>query len=194
MRRGSPNGFLLISLSLMAVVLCGALVIALEYAKTELKIRKGPAQKPAAPVVEGPWAASIKALNRNEFAVTQNAQDDAVGAGRYVRETAAGIYVEVVSREPLFSSTEKLEPLVGYAEFSRPLEGVVLVEKEAVVSGEPRLQVWSKAANSYLGWLSAPAAENGRRYVINSSALKFVPAEQLESAGLGKFRALFPPQ
>ena len=192
MRKVNPSGALLISLALMAVVICAALVVALEYAKTQIKIRKSAETPPSAVTSSGPWAARISELDRYAFAVTQRGQDDPAGAGRYIRHQEPGLYVDVVSRSPLFSSLDKLEPVFGYAEFSRPVDAAALSEKEAVVLGQPRRQVRSVSADSYLGWIAVPEDGSGKRYVINSSALTFIPLEGLEAAGLGAFRKLFP--
>jgi len=195
MPRASPNAALIITMAGMAVVLCGGLVVMMEYAKTEIKVRKGSGKAKASAVPEGPYAARIKELTRKEFAVTQLAEDDAAGFERYVRTTEPGLYLDVVSGEVLFSSLDKLEPVQGFAEFSKPFDPALLVEKEATVNGEVRLQVRSKTAGSYLGWIVNDEPGGARRYVINSSALRFVPVPELDQNGLGQHRELFsvPP-
>jgi peptide methionine sulfoxide reductase MsrB len=107
-----------------------------------------------------------------------------------VWHTEPGLYLDIVSGEVLFSSVDKLEPVAGFAEFSKPVEAAILLEQEATVSGEARLHVRSKAANSHLGWITNDEPGGARRYVINSSALRFVPVADLEKQGLGKFRPL----
>ena len=184
---------MLITVTGMAVVFCGALMIMMNFAKVEIKKRgsEKPPQKSNEPT--GPFAERIKQLSGKEFAVTQRGQDDAASFGRYVANNDPGLYLDVVSGEVLFTSFDKLDPVAGYAEFAKSLNPSLLVEQEAIVTGEKKVLVKSKTAQSYLGWIAAD--ENGaRRYVINSSALRFVPVSELEKNSLGQHRALFPPQ
>lgn len=188
MRRTYPSGVMLISLALFAVMLCGGLMVLMQYAKTEIKLRGKDQPEPPAASAEpvNPWAERIAALDRYEFAVTQRGHHDVPGAGRYVKTTEPGIYVDVVSREPLFSSVDKKAPAFGYAEFSKPLNPASLVEEPGTVLGEARLLLKSKSAGSRLGWVvCSEAGDAGTTYVINSSALKFVPLAELDAAGLG---------
>lgn len=117
MPRAAPNVALVVTMAGMAVLLCGGLLVTMEYAKTEIKLRSpGETGKPpAAP--EGPFAARIKELDRREYAVTQQGEDDPAFFGRYFRTAEPGLYLDVVSGEVLFSSLDKLEPVFGYADF-----------------------------------------------------------------------------
>lgn len=191
MARAGSRWVMLITVTGMAVVFCGALMIMMNFAKVEIKKRdrEKPPEKSNEPA--GPFAERIKQLSHKEFAVTQRGQDDAAFFGRYVEKKDPGLYLDVVSGEALFSSLDKLDPVSGYAEFSKSFNPSLLVEQEAVVTGEKKVLVNSKAAQSYLGWIAAD--ENGaRRYVINSSSLRFVPVAELEKNGLGQHRTLFP--
>src|SRR6187402_955909 len=100
MPRASPNGALILTMAGMAVVLCGALVVTMEYAKTEIKVRRGEARAktPAGP--ENPFATQIKNLTHREFAVTQLGEDDREFAGRHIRTSEPGLYLDVVSGVP----------------------------------------------------------------------------------------------
>src|SRR5687768_2655523 len=110
MPKASPNGALIITMACMALVLCGALVLTIEYAKTELRVKNGVEQKKPAAAPAGPYAARIKGLDRREFAVTQQGEDEKESFGRYVRTSEPGLYLDVVSGDVLFSSLDKLEP------------------------------------------------------------------------------------
>ncbi len=181
----------LVAMAGAGVVLCGALAVLTEYANTKIKVKQPPAAKtgPA-----GPFAKEIAALPHYSGVVTQVGRDEAEYLGRYVRTTAPGLYLDVVSGEVLFTSLDKLETGHGYAEFSKPFDPARLEEKEepAHDTRVMRLQVRSKLANSYLGWISPEDPPGTRRYVINSAALRFVRLEDLEKNGLGMHRSLFP--
>lgn len=192
MRKSSPNVVVGISMAVMAVVLCAAIVMMMEYAKTEIKVRKAQPRSapPAAPA--GPYAERIEQLSRQEYFVTQSGGDDRASLNRYHNFNEPGLYLDVVSDKVLFSSLDKLESTQGFAEFAKPFDPGELLEKEATVNGEHRLHVHSKSANSYLGWIITDADRGGaRRYVINSSALKFVAVAELEKSGLAQHRPLF---
>ena len=192
MARASSKWVMLITFTGMAVVLCGALMTMMNFAKVEIKKRGSEVQpkKPNEP--SGPFAARILELSREERLVTQLGNDDRPSFGRYVATKDPGLYLDIVSGEVLFTSLDKLEPILGFAEFSKPFDAALLTEQQTTILDQPRLQVKSKSAQSCLGWIATD--DNGaRRYVINSSALRFVPAGDLEKNGLGQHRALFPP-
>jgi peptide-methionine (R)-S-oxide reductase len=182
MARATPSAPLVITLVGGLVLLCGGLVVMTEYAKVELKKREEvQEQKPVAPA--HPYAERLKELAQTEFksyAVTQLGEDDRPGIGRYVNLTEPGTYHDIVSREPVFSSRDKLEPAFGYAEFSQPIDPARLEERRGLVEGEDRLNVLGRTSGARLGWIVA-ANDGTRRYVLNSSALEFVP-EQPSSA------------
>ncbi|HWB05318.1 MAG TPA: peptide-methionine (R)-S-oxide reductase [Verrucomicrobiales bacterium] len=200
MPKASPRGVLLVSMAGAALVLCGGLIVLMEYAKTELKKKGGDKTATSGPA--GPFAANIKQLTPEAYSVTQGGRDQPGFFGKYVRTKEPGLYLDAVSGEVLFTSLDKLESTQGHAEFSKPFDPARLVEKEekATETGELRLQVHSKLANTYLGWITTEPPPGGRRYVINSNALRFVPAAELEKHKLGQHAGLFskpadaPPQ
>lgn len=102
-----------------------------------------------------------------------------------------GIYVDVVSGEPLFSSTDKFDSGSGWPSFTKPLKKIE--EKMDTSHGMRRIEVRTQASDIHLGHVfeDGPADQGGLRYCINSAALKFIPKEDLEDAGLGEYKALF---
>jgi len=173
MARVTPQAPLLITLVGGLVLLCGGLIVMLEYAKVEIKKREGTKEQKAVVPVH-PFAERLRQLSIKEYAVTQEREDDRPGLGRYVNLKEPGTYHDIVSREPVFSSRDKLEPEFGYAEFAQPLDPARLEEKRGVIEGEDRLNVMGRTSGARLGWI-VTAGDGTRRYVMNSSALEFVP-------------------
>jgi peptide-methionine (R)-S-oxide reductase len=103
-----------------------------------------------------------------------------------------GIYVDVVSGEPLFSSLEKYDSGTGWPSFTKPLEGGNVVTRTDFKLILPRTEVRSRLAGSHLGHVFEDGpAPTGLRYCMNSAALRFIPAEELERAGYGQYASLF---
>jgi peptide-methionine (R)-S-oxide reductase len=132
-------------------------------------------------------------LTPEQYRVTQHEGTERAFTGEYWDTDQDGIYVDVVSGEPLFSSTDKYDAGCGWPSFTRPIQNVQLTENTDYKIGYARTEVRSGGADSHLGHVfpDGPQDQGGLRYCINSAALRFVPAERLEAEGYGEYRALF---
>lgn len=132
-------------------------------------------------------------LTPTQYAVTQDAATERPFTGRYDHFDQPGIYVDVVSREPLFSSLDKYDAGCGWPSFTKPIAKRVVKEKRDQSFGMERTEVRSRQADSHLGhvFTDGPTDRGGLRYCINSAALQFIPVAELERAGYGEYRQLF---
>lgn len=134
-----------------------------------------------------------KELTAEEYRVTQQCGTEPPFHNRYWNNHEAGIYVDVVSGEPLFSSTDKFDSGTGWPSFTRPIEGGSVMEKEDRAHGMSRVEVRSGHADSHLGHVFPDGpGPDGTRYCINSASLEFVPAQELVQRGYGQYARLFP--
>ena len=151
------------------------------------------APPPAASGAARPSSAELKArLTAEQFRVTQQNGTEPPFHNAYWDSHEPGLYVDVVSGEPLFSSTDKFDSGTGWPSFSRPV-APNLVEKKDGALGMVRTEVRSKGANSHLGHVfdDGPSRLGGLRYCINSASLRFIPVKDLGKEGYGEYAATF---
>lgn len=141
-----------------------------------------------------PDSAELKQkLTAEQYAVTQQCGTEPPFRNAYWDNHKPGIYVDVVSGEPLFSSLDKFDSGSGWPSFTQPMAGTSLVENQDTTHGMVRTEVRSKVADSHLGHVfeDGPSDKGGLRFCINSAALRFIPVEEMDQAGYGQYLAPF---
>ena len=128
---------------------------------------------------------AIAALTPMQYHVTQQNGTEPPFDNQYNANHREGIYVDIVSGEPLFTSLDKFDSGCGWPSFAKPINQQQIIEKEDNSHGMNRIEVRSSEADSHLGhvFTDGPAALGGLRYCINSAALTFIPKEELETQG-----------
>tara|TARA_R110000868_G_scaffold407985_1_gene690044 strand:- start:2443 stop:2976 length:534 start_codon:yes stop_codon:yes gene_type:complete len=138
-------------------------------------------------------AERLAQLTPLQYKVTQKSGTEKPFKNPYWDNHQAGIYVDVVSGEPLFSSTDKYESGTGWPSFTKPIDKKFITEKEDKGFFTTRTEVLSKKGDSHLGHVFAdgPKDKGGLRYCMNSAAMRFIPVADLDKAGYGQYDYLF---
>ncbi len=132
-------------------------------------------------------------LTPEEYAVTQQCGTQPPFRNKYWNHKKPGLYVDIVSGEPLFASVHKFDSGTGWPSFTQPVKREHVTEHLDVSHGMRRVEVRSMHGDSHLGHVfpDGPRSAGGMRYCINSASLKFIPLAELEAAGYGEFMGLF---
>ncbi|CAE8662098.1 unnamed protein product [Polarella glacialis] len=154
-----------------------------QHAVAKLEARLSAWKKPEPSQLEA-------SLNPLQFQVTQKEGTEPAFTNAYWNNHAPGIYVDVVSGEPLFSSKDKFDSGTGWPSFTKPIPGVLLSELTDKHLGVERTEARSRIANSHLGHVfdDGPRASGGLRYCMNSASLRFVPEAEMDDGGYGELR------
>ena len=132
---------------------------------------------------------AIARLLPEQYRVTQQNGTEAPGSGEYLHNKEPGIYVDIVSGEPLFASSATFESGCGWPSFTKPIEPANVRELPDKTLGMVRTEVRSKSGDSHLGHVfdDGPADQGGLRYCINSASLRFIPRDDMEAEGYGAY-------
>ncbi|KNG93563.1 peptide-methionine (R)-S-oxide reductase MsrB [Pseudaestuariivita atlantica] len=130
---------------------------------------------------------AIAALTEEQYWVTQESGTERPGTGQLLNNKEPGIYVDIVSGEPLFASSDKYESGCGWPSFTKPIDNVT--EHRDLSHGMVRVEVRSKHGDSHLGHVfpDGPQDRGGLRYCINSASLRFIHRDDMEAEGYGKY-------
>ena len=133
--------------------------------------------------------AAIARLTPEQYRVTQQSGTERPGTGELLYNKRPGIYVDIVSGEPLFASADKFESGCGWPSFTKPIEPANVAELKDMSHGMVRTEVRSSHGDSHLGhvFVDGPRDRGGLRYCINSASLRFVPREEMEEQGYGAY-------
>ena len=134
-----------------------------------------------------------KILTDIQYEVTQESGTEMPFSSEYDNFYEDGIYVDIVSGEPLFSSKDRFNAGCGWPSFTKPIDGTDLTEKDDFRLMRKRIEVRSKEADSHLGHVfpDGPKEATGLRYCINGAALRFIPKDKLKEEGYGKYLEIF---
>jgi peptide-methionine (R)-S-oxide reductase len=132
---------------------------------------------------------AVSALSPEQYRVTQQSGTERPGTGAYLDNKEPGIYVDIVSGEPLFASSAKFESGCGWPSFTKPIEPTNVNELRDTTHGMTRIEVRSAHGDSHLGHIfpDGPKDQGGLRYCINSASLRFVRRDAMEAEGYGAY-------
>ena len=134
-------------------------------------------------------AEAVAALSPEQYRVTQHSGTERPGTGELLYNKESGIYVDIVSGEPLFASSDKYESGCGWPSFTKPIEPANINELRDSSHGMIRTEVRSAHGDSHLGHVfdDGPEDRGGLRYCINSASLRFIPRDEMEAEGYGAY-------
>lgn len=136
---------------------------------------------------------AVSRLSPEQYRVTQESATERPFRNEYWDHKEPGLYVDIVSGEPLFTSLDKFDSGCGWPSFTRPVEDQNVLEKRDTTHGMTRTEVRSSSGDSHLGHVfpDGPRETGGLRYCINSASLRFIPVDKLEAEGYGDYVKLF---
>lgn len=181
------------SISVLSIVFGAMAIYTISSKPVEsASLSNSEAMMPSSNYVKPDKAELKKQLTPLQFDVTQNDATERPFKNEYWDNKKPGIYVDIVSGEPLFSSTDKFKSGTGWPSFTRPIQGAEIATKEDKLLFYTRVELRSKLADSHLGHVFNDGPEpTGKRYCINSASLRFVAKENLVKQGYAKYAGLF---